>query len=62
MIDRNKPWMHLAQILGHLANCLAESFLHRREPGIETSVELICCGEFTVIDVITLKLFLIILN
>jgi len=47
MVDRNKPWMQLAQALGHLANCLADAFLHRREPGTETSVELICCGEGT---------------
>lgn len=46
MVDRNKPWMHLAQIMGHLVNCLSESFLHRREPGIDTNVELVCFGQY----------------
>lgn len=45
MVDRNKPWMQLAQALGHVANCLAEQFLSDREGDI--SAELICCGEGT---------------
>lgn len=43
MVDRNKPWMQLAQALGHVANCLAEQFLSDREGDI--SAELICCGK-----------------
>lgn len=44
MVERNKPWMQLAQALGYLANSLAEGSLHRRPAEAETNVELICCG------------------
>lgn len=47
MVGRNKPWMQLAQALGHLANSLAEGSLDRCPSGTETTVELICCGEGT---------------
>ncbi|XP_046649852.1 D-3-phosphoglycerate dehydrogenase-like [Daphnia pulicaria] len=47
MVERNKPWMQLAQALGYLANSLAEGSLHRRPAEAETNVELICCGEGT---------------
>lgn len=46
MVGRNKPWMQLAQALGHLANSLAEGSLDRCPSGTETTVELICCGTF----------------
>lgn len=47
MVEHNKPWMQLAQALGHLANCLAEGFLHGGLTDNETNVELICCGKIT---------------
>lgn len=42
MMDQNKPWMQLAQALGHLANSLAEGFLMTSDqPAL---AELVCCG------------------
>ena len=45
LVERNKPWMQLAQALGHLANSLTEGFLVQRPADADTSVELICCGK-----------------
>ena len=47
LMDENKPWMQLAQAMGHLANCLAERFLTTGSDGQKTCVELVCCGEGT---------------
>lgn len=44
MVEGNKPWMQLAQALGHLANSLAEGFVDRGQIDTETTVELLCCG------------------
>lgn len=45
MIESNKPWMQLAQALGHLAHRLAEGCRDQQAEGEKTTVELICCGK-----------------
>lgn len=45
MIDCNKPWMHLAQALGHLAHCLADGFFARDSGEAQVAVDLVSYGK-----------------